>query len=129
MANKEGQIRREHRIPRDLMIVFIEVELTDASDFVNEPVLQIQQEEGRYIMKITGASSIAHTLAAVSLEMAKVGRPPEIHFGWTDDSPVSGTLGFLLFGEGNVPWMVRDLLRRAEPDEAKRPLIIIAGTA
>ena len=129
LANKEGQIRREHRIPRDLMIVFIEVQLTDASEFVNEPVLQIQQEEGRYIMKITGAASIAHTLAAVSLEMAKVGRPPEIHFGWTDDSPVSGTLGFLLFGEGNVPWMVRDLIRRAEPDEAKRPLIIIAGTA
>jgi hypothetical protein len=46
-----------------------------------------------------------------------------------DDSPVSGTLGFLLFGEGNVPWMVRELIRRAEPDEAKRPLIIIAGSA
>ncbi len=129
LANKEAQIRREHRIPRDLMIVFVQVELADASDFVNEPVLNITQEEGRYVMKITGAASIAHTLAALALEMAKVGRPPEIHFGWTDDSPVSGTLGFLLFGEGNVPWMVRELLRRAEPDENKRPLIIIAGTA
>ena len=129
LANKEAQIRREHRIPRDLMIVFVEVELADASDFFNEPVLRISQEEGRYVMKITGAASIAHTLAAVALEMAKVGRPPEIHFGWTDDSPVSGTLGFLLFGEGNVPWMVRDLIRRAEPEETRRPLIIIAGTA
>jgi hypothetical protein len=129
LANKEAQIRREHRIPRDLTIVFIEVELADASDFVNEPVLHITQEEGRYVLKIRGAASIAHTLAAVALEMAKVGRPPEIHFGWTDDSPVSGTLGFLLFGEGNVPWLVRDLIRRAEPDEAHRPVIIIAGTA
>jgi hypothetical protein len=129
LANKEAQIRREHRIPRDLMIVFVEVELADASDFVNEPVLRIAQEEGRYVMKIHGAASIAHTLAAVALEMAKLGRPPEIHFGWTDDSPVSGTLGFLLFGEGNVPWMVRDLIRRAEPDESRRPVIIIAGTA
>ena len=129
LANKEGQIRREHRIPRDLMIVFVEVALADASDFVNEPELRVSQEEGRYVVKITGAASIAHTVAALALEMAKVGRPPEVHFGWTDDSPVSGTLGFLLFGEGNVPWMVRDLIRRAEPDEAKRPLIIIAGTA
>ena len=129
LANKEGQIRREHRIPRDLMIVFVEVALADASDFVNEPELRVSQEEGRYVVKITGAASIAHTGAALALEMAKVGRPPEVHFGWTDDSPVSGTLGFLLFGEGNVPWMVRDLIRRAEPDEAKRPLIIIAGTA
>ena len=111
------------------MIVFVEVELDDTSDFVNEPELRIKQEEGRYVIKITGAASIAHTLAALALEMAKVGRPPEVHFGWTDDSPVSGTLGFLLFGEGNVPWIVRDLIRRAEPDEARRPLIIIAGTA
>ncbi|VTR94451.1 Amino acid transporter OS=Streptomyces sp. AA4 GN=SSMG_00131 PE=4 SV=1 [Gemmata massiliana] len=129
LANKEGQIRREHRIPRDLMIVFVEVELDDTSDFVNEPELRVTREEGRYVVKITGAASIAHTLAALALEMAKVGRPPEVHFGWTDDSPVSGTLGFLLFGEGNVPWMVRDLIRRAQPDESKRPLIIIAGTA
>ena len=129
LANKEAQIRREHRIPRDLIIVFVQVEVADASDFVNEPILQVEQHEGRYVIKITGAASIANTLAALALEMAKVGRPPEVHFGWTDDSPVSGTLGFLLFGEGNVPWMVRDLIRRAEPDEVKRPRIIIAGTA
>lgn len=129
LANKEAQIRREHRIPRDLMVVFIEVVLADASEFVNEPELKIEQEEGRYIMRISKAASIAHTLAAVALEMAKVGRPPEIHFGWTDETPWSGTLGFLLFGEGNVPWMVRELIRRAEPDENKRPLIIIAGAA
>lgn len=128
LAEKEGSIRREHRIPRDLMIVFIEVELNDASDFAPEPVMKIQQEEGRYVIDITGAASISHTLAALSLEMSKVGRPPEIHFGWTDETPVSGMLGFLLFGEGNVPWMVRDLVKRAEPDPAKHPRIIIAGT-
>jgi hypothetical protein len=127
LPEKESAIRREHRIPRDLMIVFIQVELSDASEFTQQPTLHVEQEQGRYVMKITGAASIAHTLAAVSLEMAKVGRPPEIHFGWTDESPVSGTLGFLLFGEGNVPWVVRELLRRAEPDADKRPLIIIAG--
>lgn len=129
LADKEAQIRAEHRLPPELMVVFVQVELADASEFENEPVFQIVQEEGRYIMRITGAASISHTLAALALEMGKVGRPPEIHFGWTDETPVSGTLGFLLFGEGNVPWMVRDLIRRAEPVEAKRPLIIIAGTA
>jgi hypothetical protein len=127
LAEKEQSIRREHRIPRDLMIVFVEVDVADASDFLNEPEMDIYQEEGRYIIKVTGAASIANTLAAVALEMAKVGQPPEIHFGWTDETPWSGTLGFLLFGEGNVPWMVRELIRRAEPEHDKRPLIIIAG--
>lgn len=127
LAEKEQSIRREHRIPRDLMIIFVEVDLSDASDFVPEPVIEVRQEQGRYILKVTEAASISHTLAALALEMAKVGRPPEIHFGWTDETPWSGTLGFLLFGEGNVPWMVRELIRRAEPDPAKRPLIILAG--
>ncbi len=128
LADKEADIRREHRIPKDLMVVFVEVKLADASNFVNEPVIEIHQEEGRYVLKITAASSIAHTLAAVALELAKVGNPPEVHFGWTDETPWSGTLGFLLFGEGNVPWMVRELIRKAEPDPAKRARIIIAGT-
>ena len=127
LAEKERIIRREHRVPRDLMLTFVQVELADPSEFHGDPVVDVFQEEGRYVVKITGAASIAHILAAVALEMGKVGRPPEIHFGWTEESPVSGTLGFLLFGEGNVPWMVRELIHRAEPDEEKRPLIIIAG--
>jgi hypothetical protein len=127
LPSKEAAIRREHRIPRDVMIIFVEVELTDASEFIQEPWLEVREEEGRYVMKITPAASIAHTLAAVALEMAKVGRPPEIHFGWTDETPWSGTLGFLLFGEGNIPWMVRELIRRAEPVEERRPFIVVAG--
>ncbi len=127
LAEKEQSIRREHRIPRDLMVVFVEVELADASEFVPEQVIHVREEQGRYILRITEAASISHTLAALALEMAKVGRAPEIHFGWTDESVLSGTLGFLLFGEGNVPWMVRALIRKAEPNPAKRPLIIIAG--
>ena len=127
LASKETAIRREHRIPRDIMIIFVEVDLLDPSEFIQEPWLEIHQEEGRQVMHITRASSIAHTLAALAIEMAKDGRPPEIHFGWTDDTPWSGTLGFLLFGEGNVPWMVRELIRKAEPDPERRPFIVVAG--
>jgi hypothetical protein len=128
LPEKEATIRREHRIPRELMITFVQVEVADPSEFHGDPVMAVGQEEGRYVVKITGAASIAHTLAAVALEMAKVGRPPEIHFGWTEETLVSGTLGFLLFGEGNVPWMVRELLHRAEPDPARRPRVIIADS-
>jgi hypothetical protein len=88
--------------------------------------LTVIQEEGRYVVRVRHAASIAHTLAAVALEISKAGEPPTIHFGWTADTPVSGTLGFLLFGEGNVPWEVRELLIKAEPDEAKRPKVMIA---
>jgi len=126
LESKEATIRHEHRIPPNEMVVFVEVELADPSEFAPTPTLFIIQQEGRYIFQIKNAASIAHTLAALALEMSKIGRPPTIHFGWTDDSPVSGTLGFLLFGEGNVPWEVRELVLKAEPDPEKRPKVMIA---
>ncbi len=127
LADKEAIIRREHRLPDSMPILFLEVELHDASDFYQSPCLEVISEEGRYLLKITRAASIAHTLAAVALEVAKVGKPPEIHFGWTDETPVAGMIGFLLFGEGNVPWMVHELIRKTEPDVAKRPAVMIGG--
>lgn len=127
LAEKESIIRREHRLPDNMPILFIEVDLHDASDFYQKPNLQVLSEEGRYMLKITRAASIAHTLAAVVLELAKVGKPPEIHFGWTEESPVAGMIGFLLFGEGNVPWMVHELIGKAELDPAKRPVVMIGG--
>ena len=128
LESKEATIRAEHRIPQEEMVVFVEVELADPSDFAPTPELTVIQQEGRYILRIRNAASVAHTLAAVALELSKVGRPPTIHFGWTDESPVSGTLGFLLFGEGNVPWEVRELVLKAEPDAAKRPKVMIADS-
>jgi hypothetical protein len=83
------------------------------------------QEEGRFIIRITGCASIAHTLAAAALELSRVGKPPEIHFGWSDESPVSANLSFLLFGRGNIPWMVRQLIRKAQPDPERQPRVII----
>jgi hypothetical protein len=126
LESKEETIRREHRIPPEEMVVYVEVQLADPSEFAPTPVLSVVQQEGRYILRVTNAASIAHTLAAVALELSKVGKPPTIHFGWTDESPVSGTLGFLLFGEGNVPWEVRELVIKAEPDPEKRPKVMIA---
>ncbi len=64
-------------------------------------------------------------LAAIGLEFRHVGRPPEIHFGWSEESPLAANFHFLLFGEGNIPWMVHALVCNAEPDEQHRPRVVI----
>ena len=125
LESKEESIRKEHRLTADVPIVFAEVQVGDASDFYQQPLMQVTQEGGRFVLKVTGAASIAHVLAAVGLELSKHGSPPEIHFGWSDESPVAANLGFLLFGEGNVPWMVRELITDAEPDPDRQPRVII----
>jgi hypothetical protein len=125
LASKEESIRREHHLTPEIPIVFIEAELGDASDFYQEPLLEVKQENGSFVIRITRCASIAHVIAAVGLELSKVGKPPEIHFGWSDESPVVANLGFLLFGEGNVPWLARELIRKAEPNAERQPRIVI----
>jgi hypothetical protein len=64
-------------------------------------------------------------VATIALELSRVGKPPEIHFGWSDENPLAASIGFFLLGEGNVPWRVRELIRKAEPNTRLHPKVII----
>lgn len=125
VASKEEEIRRIHRLPPEVPIVFIEAVLGDTSEFYQSPLIEILHDEGRFIIKVTRSVSIAHVIAAIALELSKTGSPPEVHFGWSDESPIAANLNFVLFGEGNVPWLVQALIRRAEPDVRKAPRVVI----
>ncbi|MCI0379360.1 MAG: amino acid transporter [Gemmataceae bacterium] len=125
LKEKEEAIRKEHRLGPEVPIVFIEASLGDASDFYQTPLMEVIEESGTFILRVTRCASIAHMIAALALELSKVGRPPEIHFGWSEESPMAANIGFLLFGEGNVPWMVRELILQAEPNPERQPRVII----
>jgi hypothetical protein len=99
--------------------------LGDASDFYHTPLLQIVSEDGRFIIRVAHCVSIAHVIAAAALELSKCSIPPELHFGWSADSPVEANFHFLLFGQGNIPWMVHELIRRAEPDPKRQPRVVV----
>ena len=124
-AEREKMIRKLHRIPAEVPVLLIEVELGDSSDFYHQPLIRTVFEEGTELIRVSRCASVAHVIAAITLEMAKVGRPPEVHFGWSDESPLAANVNFLLFGQGNIPWMVRNLIQRAEPNAAKQPSVII----
>jgi hypothetical protein len=125
LDDKESSIRRRHRLSEDVPIVFVEAKLGDPSEFQQSPLMEIKQEEGRFVLKVERCASIAHAIATIALELSRVGKPPEIHFGWSDESELGAAIGFFLFGEGNVPWRVRDLIRKAEPDTSRHPRVII----
>jgi hypothetical protein len=52
---------------------------------------------------------------------------PHIYFEWVDGNPVKYLLRFILLGEGDVPLVTREVLRKAEPDPSKRPRTHISG--
>jgi hypothetical protein len=125
IGQKEEKIRRVHRLGRNVPIVFVEATVGDPSEFHHNPMIEISEEDGRFLLRLTRCVSVAHAVATVALELSKTGCPPEIHFGWSGESPLAANLGFLLFGEGNVPWLVRELILKAEPDPKKQPRVII----
>jgi len=125
MKEKATKILHRHRVDDDVPLIFLEIELGDPSDFLQHPVLDIREEDGDFFIRVSRCASVAHVIVAVAMEFSKVGEPPEVHFGWSDEHPLAATMKFLLFGQGNIPHLVNDLLRRHVPDHAKRPRVVI----
>jgi hypothetical protein len=126
IREREVDVRSRHRIPGTIPVMFVTAELADPSDFHQRPRLRIARENGRVVIRITRCCSIPHALAAAALEVASQGGVPEIHFGWSAENPVTANLHFVLFGTGNVPWMVYTLIRRADVPEERKPRVVVA---
>ena len=126
LAEKEKIIRAEHHLSETDHIIFIEAELGDVSDFEHKPLLElVEQADSRIVLRATQCASIPHVIAAIGLEMSKSGKPPEIHFGWSNESPLAASASFVFFGQGNIPWMVRELILKNEPDPEKQPRVVV----
>jgi hypothetical protein len=125
LADKEERMRKRHRLGPDVPIIFIEAYLGDPSDFFQNPLMQIERVNGAEVIRVRRCTSIAHVIAAIGLAFREVGQPPEIHFTWSNESPMAANLHFLLLGQGNIPWMVHELMLKAEPDTARRPVVMV----
>lgn len=126
LQEKAVEIRGSFRIPTTQDLVFLQVHRGDTSEFGNSPVLEIREEEGFIVLEATDAVSVSHTIAAIALELSR-GRSLEVLFGWTVGmTSTAQSLGYLLFGEGNVPLRVRELIEQA-PQEAAKKIRIVVG--
>ena len=103
----------------------LDIGVGDPSDFFQTLKVEVVRENNCSIIRVTGSVSVAHAIAAVALEMSRHSSPPSLHFGWTEMDMLSASWSYLAFGEGNVPWMVRELILGAEKDPARQPRVII----
>jgi hypothetical protein len=125
LAEKEAEIRRKHRIPQGVPIVFLEVHYGDTSEFENAPIIGVRQEGDFFVITAHDCVSVSHTIAQLAMEMTKNGSPLDIVFGWSKGNRLNLALDFLLFGRGDVPNRVVDLLDDAIADPDKRPTVIV----
>ncbi len=125
LAEKEQDMRRYHRLPPHLPVLFLMVELGDPSDFYHLPVIRVAREDGRVVAHVTRAASTPHVIAAAALEVSKYGVVPEVHFGWSAEHPLTANLNFVLFGMGNVPWMVYELIQASDFPADRKPRVMV----
>ncbi|MEI6165312.1 MAG: amino acid transporter [Planctomycetota bacterium] len=125
LADKERFIRNKHRLPATVSLIFLEVHADDASNFYNSPLISIAQENGRFVIVAYDCVSVAHTISQIALEMSCRGDPLDIIFGWSKGNPLMLALSFVLFGQGDIPNLVEDLIEAATKDKPSRPTVIV----
>jgi len=124
---KSDEVRVDNHLKGWQAAIFLEVEITDPSDFTS-PVSVRGVTVGRHaILRATG-TSVPNALAAVLLAIRdQMPVPPHVYFEWSERAPGENALRFLVGGEGDIPPLTHEILRRAEPNAGRRPLVHVGG--
>ncbi|MER6065207.1 amino acid transporter [Streptomyces sp. NPDC001792] len=122
--DKVEQIRADNDMPEQEDFVFVEVTVTDPSEFEAGLTVRGEVLHGRYRVLTLESSSIPNALAALLLHVRDMtGCTPHIYFEWTEGNPFANFLRFFLFGQGEVAPVTREVLREAEPNRQRRPRV------
>jgi len=121
--SKAKNAAKIHNITED-EIIFVEVTITDASDF-DEPVLRVTgKRAGKYRVLQCSSIAVPNALAGLMLELRdKTHCLPHLYVGWTEGNPVGYVLKYLFLGEGETAPVTREILRTAESNPDKRPMV------
>ena len=120
---KEREEREASHIPAGDRVLFLEVTVKDASDFASNVVVRGEEVSGFRVLKVESAS-VPNGLAATLLAIRdRTGKKPHAYFGWTEGNPLKYLARFVIFGEGDIAPVTREILRQTDPDPASRPAI------
>jgi hypothetical protein len=127
-AIKEAEARDIHSIlGPDCNFIFLEVERSDASEFVEHCLSVSGHNIDGYQVLRCSSPAVPNAIAAILLHIRdKSGSTPHAYFGWTEGNPVFYIFKFLFLGEGETAPVTREILRELEHDPAKRPAIHVA---
>lgn len=121
----EKRSRFVHSIqPNEGNFIFLEVRLSDASEF-SEDLLEVTgHEENGYKILRCNSPAVPNAIAAILLEIRdRTRKIPHAYLSWTEGHPIGYTIKYIFLGEGETATITREILRGAEPYENLRPLV------
>jgi hypothetical protein len=124
---KEKEVREDHYIPPTDPILFLEIRVSDASEFAG--IIRVKGEEvDSYRILRAESAAVPNAIAAILLHLRdETGKIPHAYFGWAEGNPIQYLLRFILFGEGDIAVVTREVLRKAEKNPEHRPAIHVGG--
>ncbi|MDX6443815.1 MAG: hypothetical protein QOH71_889 [Blastocatellia bacterium] len=119
--------REDHNLSVTDPILFLEVEVCDASEFAN--VMKVEgRDVGGYRVLHAEGPAVPNCIAAFLLHLRdQTGKVPHAYFHWGSKNPIAYLFDYVAFGRGDTAPVTREVLRQAEPDEQKRPSIHVGG--
>ena len=124
---KESEKRTDNHIPPGEPILFFEVTPGDASEFSG--ILRVRGEnvDGYKILR-TESPAVPNAIAAFLLFLRnETGKLPHVYFGWSEGNPLSYLMKYIAFGEGDTAPVTHEVLRQAEKDPERRPIVHVGG--
>ena len=123
---KERQQRERNCILVSDHVLFLEVAVSDPSEFA--AVLSVRGEEvGEHRVLRAESATVANAIAALLLYLRDdTGTIPHAYFDWSDGKPLGQWLRYVLLGHGDIAPLTHEVLREAERDRERRPVIHVA---
>ena len=124
---KEKEAREDNHIPADDQVLFLEVDVCDASEFTD--VLEVKGVEVHgYKVLRAESSTVPNAIAAFLLYLRDLtGKIPHSYFTWSEGNPIKYLFRYIVFGEGDTAPVTHEVIRQAEEDPERRPAIHVGG--
>jgi len=124
---KEREKREDNHIPTRDPILFLEVKTGDASEFSGKLCVRGVDVDGFRVLR-TESAAVPNAIAAFLLHLRDTtGKMPHVYFGWSEGNPLKYLFDYIIFGEGDTAPVTREVLRQAEEDPERRPVVHVGG--